>query len=297
MAGLRVIVFDGGEGLCLYVRLPDGQRLLVDCAERACAEPLRMLREMGEVGPLHPLSRHLRPGRDQPLAQEWLGIMSLLRGLVLRPGGSWVFWQPWLPRENGFGLSARVIPRRDLPYPPQLDLFEPTVLVLGLSPAQILEMGGGPAQWVAAASLALHWPRLPGREGELLVGGDLPDPAWEALLLDQEIRRLLGGVSCFAGGEADPGAGLGRGLIAAALPWLVLGTLSDGGELFSACPGRQELQTPPVGMLVIDADEQGVLNVEALPQAANRLAWSGLARPLDDAALPAPAALRWALGG
>jgi hypothetical protein len=156
---------------------------------------------------------------------------------------------------------------------------------------------------VAAASLALHWPRLPGGPGELLVGGDLPDLAWETLLADGALGRLLGGVSCYAGGQKEGSAslsktaGLDQGLIAAALPWLVLGNFSGEGQSFLACPGREMLTTPSVGMLIIDVDERGVITVDAKPRALNRLAWSGLARPLDDVALPAPAALRRALGG
>ncbi len=297
MAGVRVIVFDGGRGLSLYVRLPGGQRLLADAAATASAEPLAMLREMGEVSPLRPLTRHLRLGGCTPSAADWLGVLGLLRGLVLRPGGSWLFWQAAPPREAGFALTARVIPRRDLPHPPQPDMFEPAVLVLGLTPQEVRELGGGPAAWVAAASLALHWPRLPGGQGELLVGGDLPDLAWETLLADGVLGRLLGGVSCFAGGQPLESAGLDQGLIAAALPWLVLGAFSGEGQSFLACPGREMLTTPAIGMLTIDADENGVITVEAKPRAFNRVAWSGLARPLDDVALPAPAALRRALGG
>ncbi|MBI5524433.1 MAG: hypothetical protein HY910_17550 [Desulfarculus sp.] len=301
MAGLRVIVFDGGPGLCLYLRLPGGQRLLVDCAARAGAEALSLLRGLGEVGPLSPLTRHLRLG-SQTSAADWLGVLGLLRGLVLRPGGSWVFWQAAPPREAGFGLTARVIPRCGLPHPPQPDMFEPAVLVLGLTPHEVLALGGGPADWLAAASLALHWPRLPGGDGELLVGGDLPEAAWESLLNDGVLCRLLGGVSCYAGGldqaggQPEDGASLDQGLIAAALPWLLLGAFSGEGVSFLACPGRGMLRTPAIGMLTIDADERGVITVEARPRAANRVAWSGLARPLDDAALPAPAALRRALG-
>jgi hypothetical protein len=309
MAGVRVIVLDVGRGLSLYVRLPDGQRLLADRAGSASAEPLTILREMGEVGPLTPLTRHLRLDTKDPRAADWLGVLGLLRGLVLRPGGSWIFWQAAPPRQSGFGLTARVIARRDLPHPPQPDMFQPAVLVLGLTNHEVLELGGGPAAWVAAASLALHWPRLPGGPGELLVGGDLPDLAWETLLADGVLGRLLGGVSCYAGGldqaggqsldtaGLDQAGGLEQGLIAAALPWLVLGAFSGDGQSFLACPGREMLTTPSVGMLVIDVDERGVITVDAKPRALNRLAWSGLARPLDDAALPAPAALRRALGG
>lgn len=308
MAGVRVIVFDGGPGLCLYLRLPGGQRLLVDGVATAGAEALSLLRDLGEVGPLSPLTRHLRLGGSQAKAGDWLGVLGLLRGLVLRPGGSWLFWQAAPAREAGFGLTARVIPRQGLPHPPQPDMFEPAVLVLGLTAHQVLELGGGPADWVAAASLALHWPRLPGGEGELLVGGDLPEAAWESLLSDGGLCRLLGGVSCFAGGQdqdapgpsqaggVDQAGGLDQGLIAAALPWLVLGAFSGDGQSFLACPGRDMLTTPAIGMLTIDADENGVITVEARPRAMNRLAWSGLARPLDDVALPAPAALRRALG-
>lgn len=75
-----------------------------------------------------------------------------------------------------------------------------------------------------------------------------------------------------------------------------MGRFSGEGQSFLACPGREMLRTPAIGMLVIEVDEHGVISVEAQPRAANRLAWSGPARPLNDAALPAPAALRRALG-
>ena len=297
MAGLRVILFDGGAGLCLYLRLPDGRRALMDCGRSACAGPLGYLREIGEISPLHPLTRHWRPLGEPPTAANWLAVLGLLRGLALRPGGAWIFWRSLPAEPPAFGLSARVIARRDLPRPSQAELFEPAALVLGLGAEEILEMGGGPADWVAAACLALNWPRLPGNGGDLLVGADLPDPAWERLLGDGELGRLLAGVSCYCGRDQAEAAEclLSRGLVAAVLPWLLLGALGGGEPLTGACPGRQALRTPAVGMLSIEAAENGVLSVRAGPRAANPLAWSGLARPLDDAALPAPWPLRRAL--
>ncbi|MFH1060971.1 MAG: hypothetical protein V1797_20090 [Pseudomonadota bacterium] len=299
MGGLRVILFDGGAGLCLYLRLPDGRRVLIDCGRRACAGALGYLREIGEITPQYPLTRLWRPLGEAPAAANWLAVLGLLRGLALRPGGAWVFWRSLPAEAPAFGLSARVIARRDLPRPPQAELFEPAVLVLGLGAEEVLELGGGPADWVDAACLALHWPRLPGGGGDLLVGADLPDPAWERLLDDGELGRLLMGVSCYCGRDQDDGEAclLSRGLVSAALPWLLLGALAGGEALKQACPGRQVLFTPAVGMLSIEAAENGVLSVQAGPRLDNPLAWTGLARPLDDAALPAPWPLRRALNG
>lgn len=294
---LKVILFDGGQGLCLYLRLPDGRRLLLDCAPRACAAPLAYLREIGEITPLTPLDRLWRPAGEAPQAPTWLGVWSLLRGLALRPGGSWVFWRSLPAEAPAFGLSARVIPRAELAAPPQAELFEPAVLVLGLTAEEILEMGGGPADWVANASLALNWPRLPGGDGDLLVGGELSEPAWERLLGDGELGRLLAGVSCYCGRDQEEGLDclLSRGLLLAVLPWLLLGALAGGEALRGACPGRQALFTPEVGILSIEAGNNGVLKVRGGPRLGNPLTWTGLARPLDDAALPAPGPLRRAL--
>lgn len=297
MGGLRVILFDGGAGLCLYLRLPDGRRVLIDCGRRACATTLGYLREIGELTPLNPLTRHWRPLGEPATAANWLAVVGLLRGLALRPGGAWVFWRSLPAEPPAFDLSARVIARRELPRPPQGELFEPAVLVLGLGAEEILDLGGGPADWMAAAGLALNWPRLPGGGGDLLVGADLPDPAWERLLKDGELGRLLMGVSCYCGrdGDDEPACLLSRGLVSAVLPWLLLGALAGGEALKDACPGRQMLFTPEVGLISIEAGANGVLSVRAGPRQGNPLAWSGLARPLDDAALPAPWPLRRAL--
>ncbi|CAO0821461.1 hypothetical protein DFAR_2360007 [Desulfarculales bacterium] len=65
-------------------------------------------------------------------------------GWCCAPGAPGSSDKPRLPREFGFGLIARIIPRRDLPLP-QPDRFEPAVLVLGLTTHETLALGGEPA--------------------------------------------------------------------------------------------------------------------------------------------------------
>ncbi len=302
--GLRVIVLDDGGGVCLYVRFFGADRLLVDCRPPECVsvKPLSFLRELGELGPLTPLSRHLRPGREGFEPQTWLGILRLVRGLVLRPGGSWVFWQPAECAE-GFSFTARVVPRALVPQEPScgLDGFhQPPLLVLGLPADDLLEKDAfagrslPPAALVANSSLAMKISR-PGGD-HLLVGGDLRPGAWRRLLGEDSLARLLGGCTCYLAGAPSRGFALGRGLKMAALPWLVLGALVRDEDWPDLRPGqRTGLATPGVGALIIDVDQQGVLQVRALPWLDNCLVYRGLARPLADELLPAPWPLRRAL--
>jgi len=77
--------------LCLYLRLGGVSRVLVDCGRPQPGALLAYLREVGEVDSLRPLSRHLRPAGLGGRGECWLGVLDLVRGLALRPGGSWVF--------------------------------------------------------------------------------------------------------------------------------------------------------------------------------------------------------------
>lgn len=292
---LKVLVFDAGEGLCLFVRLPGGQRMVADCTGGRGAGALAFLRARGEVGPLSPLSAYLRPERDCAGPGEWLALLGLLRGLVLRPGGAWLYWRPARTPEPGFSLSVRVSPRGG-PRPPAEAGGCGPPLVLGLSAAQVSELGGGPAAWVANSSPAVM---LPGNgRGDFLLAGDLRAGAWQRLLADPALGGLLCRVVGFGAGEPEGGWSLGRGLLMACLPFLALGALSAGcWALPGPGAGRAPLATPEVGALGIEVEEDGLMRVDAWPQGDNRLTWRGLARPLADPALPAPWPLRRALAG
>ncbi|ADK84072.1 hypothetical protein Deba_0700 [Desulfarculus baarsii DSM 2075] len=300
MAALRLIVFDSGEGVCLFLRLPGGRRMLIDSGVRPSGKALGFLRRRGEVGPLRPLDEYLRPACGQPDIHQWLAVLCLVRGLVLRPGGSWVFWQGLASDESGFSLRAHVMPRARVAQPP-LDIFpQPPMLVLGLQPEEILDLGGPPGAWVCNSSLAARLGPAPDGGRQLLVGGDLRAAAWQRLLADGETRRLVGGVSGYAAGEPAAGHDLGRGLVMACLPWLLLGwreaqepwPAEDGDEAW-----RRPLGTRPMAELQIDVDEGGQMLVRGQRGEDNGLAWSGLARPPHDEALPAPWPLRRALAG
>lgn len=299
MNSLRLLAFDGGGALCLYLRLGGVSRVLVDCGCPSPAAPLAFLREQGELGPLRPLSRHLRPADLGAKSEFWLGVLGLVRGLALRPGGSWVFWQS-LPRQGpGFSLQARVLPRQEVPGTPELDFFEPPLMVLGLSGGQIAAGGGGPARWTARSALACSLPRLPAQGGDLLVRSDLPEADWRALQADPGLRpqperpALLSEVPAAAPPPAEPAVEAGRllerGLLLGLLPWLILGGLCPGageGFLSTDSQGEVSLRTPPVGSLSLEANEQGSLQLHARPLAGNLLAWRGsfgpgLSRPVS----------------
>ena len=303
-AGLRVAVFDGGAGVWLYLRLGREQRYLVECRRNghAGATPLAFLRGLGELGPLTPLSRHFRPDKSCGDGEEWLWVLGVLRGLVLRQGGSWILWrQDWLPEApaEGFRFRARVVPRAGEEPPPMHlrgELKNPPALALGLGRKELKAMACRPQAMVANSSpaLKLPWPQAPG--GHLLLGGDLRPCAWQSLLGDLGLCRLLGGVSCYAAGEPSGGFDLARGLKMAALPWLALGALlQSAGDARTEIPERRPLATPEVGALLIDVDQNGEMQVRGLPWEENRLMWEGLARPLCDACDPAPWPLRRAL--
>lgn len=292
---LKVIVFDAGEGLCLFVRLPGGQRLVVDCTAGRGAGPLGFLRARGEVGPLAPLSAYLRPGPDGAGPAQWLALLGLLRGLVLRPGGGWLRWRPARPSGPGFGFSARVSPRGG-PRPPEAKGGDRPLLVMGLTAGQVASLGGGPAAWVANSSPAVL---VPGNgRGDFLLAGDLRAGAWQRLLADPALGGLLCRVGSFAAGEPEGGWTLSRGLLMACLPFLVLGALSAGRWSLPG-PGveRAPLATPEAGAMCVEVEADGLMRVAAWPRAGNRLTWRGLARPLADPALPAPWPLRRALAG
>ncbi len=107
----------------LYVRLPGGVRLLVDGGRRASPGVLEFLRRRGEVDPLHPLGRYLRPARRPNLA-AWLQALALARGLVFRPGGAWIFWQPAPPAPPGGSvLPPRVVSPPKLSPPSYFSLY------------------------------------------------------------------------------------------------------------------------------------------------------------------------------
>jgi hypothetical protein len=297
MTSLRLIAFDGGGALCLFLRLGGVSRVLVDCGCPSPAAPLTYLRELGEVDALHPLSRHLRPAGLGGREAYWLGVLGLVRGLALRPGGSWVFWSS-LPHEGpGFSLRATVLTRQEVPEAPQLDFFEPPLLALGLTGRQVAELAGGPAGWVAASSPLCALPRLPGQGGDLLVSGDLPRPLWRRLLGGAAGSLALAGASVFSatpatgdGGVSAWGRLLERGLILGLLPWLVLGGFCPGsaeGLRDGDVRGRPRLRTPAVGSLTIDAGEDGALLLTARPRAGNLLVWSGSARPVGRPGAPA----------
>jgi hypothetical protein len=291
MTAMWLIAFDGGGALCLFLRLGGVSRVLVDCGCPQPATPLAYLRELGEVDSLRPLSRHLRPAGLGGREGYWLGVLGLVRGLALRPGGSWVFWSSLPHQGPGFSLRARVLPRQEVPEAPQLDFFEPPLLVLGLTGRQVADRAGlpvGPAGWVAASSPLCALPRLPGQGGDLLVGGDLPRPLWRRLLEGAAGSLALAGASVFTAspGGGGGGAGLGRllarGITLGLLPWLVLGGLcpgSEGGLRDEGGGGRPRLRTPAVGSLTIDAGEDGSLLLTARPRGGNLLRWSGSARP------------------
>jgi hypothetical protein len=285
VAGLRLLVYDDGAGICLYVRLASAHRILVDCRRQSSYLSLKFLRNLGELGPLTPLSQYLRPLSCAPCLDSWLKAVNLLRGLVFRPGGSWIIWQPMPSPGPGFRLKAKVFSRTKMPKPRGMEGLPP-LLVLGLSADQIEGLGGPPGAWAANSSLALKF-SLPGEKG-LLLGGDLRPPAWQTLLTDQEIRGLLAGTSFFAAGSPDRGYDLARSLKMAALPWLILGSLGQKAPWISQGFSRSCFETPKVGAMVIDVDETGGLDIQAWPWADNHLVYRGLARPLGDPALPAP---------
>lgn len=290
MTSLRLIAFDGGGALCLYLRLGGVSRVLVDCGCPSPAAPLAYLRELGEVDSLRPLSRHLRPVGLGGREEYWLGVLGLVRGLALRPGGSWVFWRSQPHQGPGFSLRATVLTRQEVPGAPQLDFFEPPLLALGLTGRQVGDLARGPAGWVAASSPLCALPRLPGQGGDLLVSGDLPRPLWRPLLEGAAGSLALAGASVFsasAGGGSGPAAGpgrlLARGIVLGLLPWLVLGGFCPGageGLRGEGAQGRPWLQTPAVGILTIDAGEDGGLMLTARPRAGNILRWRGSARPV-----------------
>ncbi len=294
MSRLRLIVFACKGRLCLFLRLPDGRRLLVDCAPRPDGTPLAWLRRRGEISPLAPLTQYLCPAL-RPDPRAWLAVISLVRGLVLRPGGSWVVWEPQAQRdEPGFALQARVIPLGGLPpTPPQAEC--PPLLVMGLPPAEVLSLAGPPAAWVANSSLALLWP-CPG--GDFLLGGDLRPAAWQRLLAQPRLGSALSGVALYAAGEPaggyEQGYDLERALVMAALPWLVLG--AAWGDHGSLSP-RRALATPPLAELRVDVASDGLMQVRGRPGVEPRLSWQGLVRPVSDPLLPAPWPLRRALAG
>ncbi len=293
MARLRLVLFGHGGGLCLFVRLPGGRRLLIDCTRRRTAPPLAFLRRCGAVDPLHPLDQYLRPTQEPPRLRAWLSILSLLRGLVLRPGGAWLAWQEEPGPEAGFALRARVLPRQGRSgTPPHQD--RPPLMVLGLAPAEVAALGGPPSAWVANSSLALLAP-LAG--GGVLLGGDLGAAAWQRLLARPGVGSALAGVRCYAAGRPGRGLDLCRGLVMAALPWLVLGGLARSSIRPALAGARAELATPAVGALSIEVAADGEMLARAWPLAAGSLSWQGLARPLDDPLLPAPWPLRRALAG
>ena len=303
-AGFRVAVFDGGAGVWLYLRLGGDQRYLVECRRNghAGSSPLSFLRGLGELGPLTPLNRHFRPDKSCGSGEEWLWVLGVMRGLVLRRGGSWILWRQEEGAgepEDGFSFRARVVPRAGEEPPPlhlRGELNNPPALVLGLTREELCTMAARPQAMLANSSpaLKLPWPEAPG--GHLLLGGDLRAGAWQSLLGDLGLCRLLGGVSCFAAGEPSQGFNLARGLKMAALPWLALGALlQTRGESASQASERHALATPQVGALLIDVDKTGEMMVCGLPWEENRLVWCGLARPLCDESDPAPWPLRRAL--
>jgi hypothetical protein len=137
-ARLRLLLFDSAGGLCLFLRLPGGRRLLFDCGTAGPAAPLRFLREQGEVGPQRPLHSLQRP-LQKPEATAWLAVLGLLRGLVLRPGGAWLHWRNIGGGGRGFALQARV------GGPPATDGWDGSLLAQGLEGPEIPSQGGGPA--------------------------------------------------------------------------------------------------------------------------------------------------------
>lgn len=293
---LKLMVFDTGGGLCLFVRLPGGERLVVDCTQGG-PSPLSFLRRRGEVGPVHPVTAYLRPRDEDPDAGQWLALLGLLRGLVVRPGGSWLSWRPAKVEGPGFGLSARVSPSPPSPVSLEEGGRVP-LLVLGLTLEQVADLGGGPQAWVANSSPALMVPGTGLSGGDFLLGGDLRPGAWQRLLADPSLGVMLNGVGCFGGGEPEDGFSFGRGLVMACLPWLVLGAMAAGSWALPE-PGmeRQPLCTPETGGLSIEVAGDGLMHATGWPQGDNRLTWRGLARPLADAMLPAPWPLRRALAG
>ena len=303
--GFRVAVLDGGAGVWVYLRLGGDQRYLVECRRNghSGASPLSFLRGLGELGPLTPLSRHFRPDKSCGDGEEWLWVLGILRGLVLRRGGSWILWRQDAGNQSpeaGFSFSARVVPRAgDDPPPIHLrgELTNPPALVLGLGRQELFAMAARPQAMVANSSpaLKLPWPGAAG--GYLLLGGDLRPMAWQSLLGDLGLCRLLGGVSRFADGAPSEGFNLARGLKMAALPWLALGALlHTSGQTEAVEPGlRRPLATPEVGALLIDVDHTGGMKISGLPWEENRLVWKGLSRPISDCLAPAPWPLRRAL--
>ncbi len=273
----------------------------MDGGLRASSAALEFLRRRGEVGPLHPLAKYLRPAL-RPNREAWLQALALARGLVFRPGGAWIFWQPALPPpQGGYALTARVVPRSELPARPDCspDPEQPPLLVMGLAPDEIAALAGPPGTWLANASLALMISSNRRDQGDLLLGGDLGAEAWQYLLQDPGMDRLLAGVSCYAADPAQPETDFSRGLLMSCLPWLVLGALqTQGNWIARTCLGEHHnLATPPIASLTIDVDHCGIMYVSAHPANHHRLAWQGLARSLADPQLPPPLPLRRALLG
>ncbi len=294
MSRLRLVVFACGGRLCLFLRLPDGRRLLVDCASRPDTTPLAWLRRRGEISPLAPLTHHLCPAL-RPDPRAWLAVISLVRGLVLRPEGAWVVWEAQRPGEGcALSLQARVIPLGGRP-PTAGDPGRPPLLVMGLPPAEVLSLAGPPGAWVANSSLALLWPRA---GGDLLLGGDLRPAAWQRLLAQPRLGSAISGVALYAAGEPaggyERGYDLERALVMAALPWLVLGAAGEGEGLPRF---RRALATPPLAELRVEVTTGGLIRVCGRPGDEARLSWQGLVRPVGDPLLPAPWPLRRALAG
>lgn len=271
--------------------------MLIDCGSRASGLPLKLLRDMGQLDRLHPLDEYLRPADENPEAWRWLGLLSLMRGLVLRPGGSWVFWRHESLPDDGFCLRAHVAALRRLPSPPG-DVFpQPPILVMGLSPEELMDLGGPPEAWVRNCSLAIRLSPDSG-DGHLLVGGDLRATAWQRILADDRLKELIYGVRLYATGPPAGEFDLNRGMLMAALPWLLLGLMDPKRRWgLGGMPNGMDMSTPAVGLLQIDVESDGSMVVRGRPKEANALRWRGTARPPQDTLLPAPWPVRRALAG
>ena len=275
-ARLKLLLFDSGGGLWLFLRLPGGRRLLFDCQGAAPGPALDFLRRQGELGPQRPLSGLERPWRE-PRAEAWLALLGLVRGLVLRPGGAWLHWRDRVGDGQGFALQARV------GGPPRQGGWQGSLLALGLDPEQVVTLGGGPAECLGNASLALL---LPGAGGDLLLGGELSPSAWGRLLAAPATRGLLGQVARYGQAAALERPDLGASLVGAALPWLLAGAGASAGR---------ELSLPRVGALRLAAEDDGLITARGWPRGDNLIHWPGRVRALDDATEPAPEPLRRAL--
>jgi len=294
---IKLLLVREAGGVWLFVRLPGGRCILVDCGCPDPSRPLRLLRQMGELGPLSPLEAHLRPLLHAPSQEEWLAALGLLRAVVFRPGGAWILWQPEHAPSGGFALRARVVARSRLPSPPPQPGLGPPMLAIGLSPQQVMALGGPPQAWVCNASLALYIPGMEESEPGLVVGGDLRARAWQTLLGELDLAKVLAGAGWYAAGSPAEGYTLARAMVSAVLPWLVLGWVGRGGWPPKAWEGPVALSTPAVGMVEIVVEEEGNMLVRASPWAESLLFWEAVARPVSDPALPAPWPLRRALAG